>query len=286
MSAVPLEIDAFGKTARVLLDLDPERPGEHNILTWLQGGKLYEPDVSWVLLRVLEEGDAMVDVGGHVGYFTLLAAALVGPTGRVVAFEPDPDNYRRLCAQVQANGFDHVSAVNNPVTASGEPMKFFTNRDNDGGHALWDPGEFKANVKSREEPMAETVDTVTLAGALPEHGVDGPPKLLKIDTEGAEPLVLEGAGDLLGPDGIPFVVAELHGFGLERMGSSPAALRRMMVDRGYGTFLLPFSGGLPKLVPPGVEIKSPYILNLLFAAPERLAAYWPEIAVEHPEQIA
>ena len=75
MPFVPLEIKAFDKVAKFALDLDQERPGEENIHNWLASGKLYDPDVSFVLLRVLNAGDSVADVGGHVGYFTLLSAA-------------------------------------------------------------------------------------------------------------------------------------------------------------------------------------------------------------------
>ena len=66
------------------------RPDPAFVTHGLASGKLYEPDVSFVLLRVLIAGDSVADVGGHVGYFSLLSAALVGPTGQVLTFELKP----------------------------------------------------------------------------------------------------------------------------------------------------------------------------------------------------
>ena len=285
MPSVPLEIKAFDKVAKFAIDLDHERPGEKNIHEWLVSGKLYEPEVSFVLLRVLDAGDNVADVGGHVGYFTLLSAALVGPTGQVLTFEPNPENYKRLKANIEGNKFHHITTINRPVTADGSSMTFYTNQDNDGGHALWNPGLHHGNPISREHTVEETLKTVTLDNAFAEFGASQSPKLIKIDTEGAEPMVLEGARNLLGPEGTPFVVTELHNFGLEQLGSSRQALREMMFELGYDTFLLPFSGSLPKLVPRTVDIRSSYILNLLFSKPERVAEYWPAIDIEHPGDI-
>src|SRR5262245_2069721 len=50
----------------------------------------YEPDLTYALIQLLNPGDTMIDVGGHLGYFSRLAEELVGPSGRVVAFEPAP----------------------------------------------------------------------------------------------------------------------------------------------------------------------------------------------------
>ena len=54
---------------------------------------------------MLQRGDVFVDVGANIGYFSVLAACLVGEGGQVFAFEPDPDNFRLLRDNVALNGF-------------------------------------------------------------------------------------------------------------------------------------------------------------------------------------
>jgi hypothetical protein len=69
---------------------------------------VYEADEAALLSEWLRHGQTFVDVGAHVGYFTCLAARLVGPRGLVLAFEPQPRNYELLLANVWRNGLTNV----------------------------------------------------------------------------------------------------------------------------------------------------------------------------------
>ena len=68
----------------------------------------WEPVETSLLLDNLRPGDTVIDVGANVGYYTLLAARKVGPRGKVVAFEPDPESFSFLKRNVKANGFTNV----------------------------------------------------------------------------------------------------------------------------------------------------------------------------------
>ena len=101
------------------------------------------------------------------------------------------------------------------------------------------------------------------------------PKLIKIDTEGAEELVLRGCSRLLSDRKVCFVIAELHEFGLAKMGGSQKTLRDLMEGLGYSTFGLYYDGSMPKLIPPNTKITMPCIINLLFSTQEAVARHWP-----------
>jgi FkbM family methyltransferase len=73
---------------------------------------VWEPHVTAAFARSLQPDDVCVDVGAHVGYYTLLASKLVGPGGHVYAFEPSPANYRDLVANLELNGATNVTARN------------------------------------------------------------------------------------------------------------------------------------------------------------------------------
>jgi FkbM family methyltransferase len=274
MSEITINVQGGWRPCTMKLDLDATLPNENHILAHLGAGRFYEPDVAEVFLRVLREGDTVIDIGANAGFFTMLAAALVGPTGRVVSFEPDPANGARLRRNLEINGFGHVTLVDRPALDELGTVDFFINSDDSGGNALWNPGQFPGNVRSQAalrlmKLEGTTVDAEVERLALP------PVKLLKVDTEGADHKVLRGARRLLAGGGVPFVVSELHEFGLQKMGSDQRAFREELVAMGYDTFLLQYSGALPRWVPLGTTIQSKYICNLLFSKSPMVATYWP-----------
>ncbi|HEY3901052.1 MAG TPA: FkbM family methyltransferase [Chthoniobacter sp.] len=256
------------------LQLDPAYPPEKFIIEHLAAGSFCEPDIAEIFLRVLREGDTVVDVGANVGFFTVLAAALVGPGGRVVSFEPDPSNFARLQANVQANGFTHVTLINRPVSDHAGPVSFFLNSDDSGGSALWDPAQYPGNVLTQANPRVLSLESTTLDAELERLALPSV-RLLKVDTEGAEHQVVRGARRLLANRGIPFVVAELHPFGLEKLGTNQRALRDDMASAGYDTFLLYQKGTLPRFIPPATTIQSQFFCNILFTTAEGVGTHWP-----------
>ena len=251
-----------------------------SIGNFIRSGMPYEPDVSLFLMRILREGDFFVDVGAHVGYFSILAARLIGDTGQVISFEPEDSNFRDFQANVTLNNLSNIIQIQKAVNNKSEERTFYVNSDNGGGHALWDPALFPGNEKSKTTPKPRNVQTITLDSVLSDMGGKRCPKIVKIDTEGAEKSVLEGARDMLQKEKTPFIICELHEFGLREMGSSQYELRSLMQEYNYDTFLLPYDGGLPKLVPHGVQIQSKIFLNILFTRSEWLSPYWPVIFVD------
>ncbi len=278
MATFNINIETDNYKGSILLELDDGRANEKTIVDNLKAGMFYEPDVSNVLLRVLRQGDTVIDVGANVGFFTLLSASLVGDGGRVISFEPDENNRHRLNASLALNPIDNVSLIERPASDRVEQVDFFINSDDSGGSALWNPGQFPGNPKSRANPQALRMTTTTLDHELKQTGA-GIPKLIKVDTEGAEQRVLEGARRVLQGAAVPFVVAELHEFGLEKMGCSQQTLRGFMEGLGYSTFALFFNGVLPKLIPPKTHLHSQYFINLLFSTPDMVSEYWPDEAI-------
>jgi FkbM family methyltransferase len=281
MPLINVTLQLPGGEHQMRFDLDPGRPTESVILNFVGNGRLYEPDVAAVFARAIQPGDTVLDVGANVGIFSVLASRLAGPDGCVIGFEPAPDNLERLAANLALNDVANVTVVDRPASNRIETVVFHLNSDNDGGHSLWNPGEHPHHEKSRENAQSIVMTTTTIDAEAAQLGF-APPRLIKIDTEGAEHRVLEGAVDLLEAFEIPYIVAELHEFGLAQMGSSQAKLRGFMADFGYDTFLLYYDGSLPKLVPRGTSITSRYFLNILFSTPEDVAALWKQ-ETHHPE---
>ena len=85
----------------------------------------YEQLLTKLFKKEMKQGMIVVDIGAHIGYFTLLAARLVGETGRVFAFEPDPDNYSLLIKNVSVNGHDNVIPVQKAVSNKTGQVRLF-----------------------------------------------------------------------------------------------------------------------------------------------------------------
>lgn len=265
------------------LELDETRPNEKVVADWARSGDPYEPEVYHLLARVLREGDTVFDVGANLGFFTVMAARLTGSTGRVVAFEPDPSNIGRLRHQLEINRLANVTVVDRPASDRVAEVDFYLNSDSSGGNSLWDPALYPGNVRSQAMQLKRSMTATTLSAELKRLKLDVP-KLIKIDTEGAEQKVLEGGREFLRNSAVPFVVCELHEFGLAQMGASQESLRGLMEGFGYATFALPLRNALPKLIPPATEIRGPFILNLLFSTPDMVGSYWPVEEID-PRQL-
>lgn len=260
------------------MDLDPDFVSDQYIIDYCNKQACYEPEVAWVMMRALRPGDKMVDVGACVGFFTLLATALVGAEGMVISVEPASDNLPRLKKNLKLNGinFDEkdpycpVKLVEQPLFARTERVTFYQNSDSSGGHALWDPAKWEGNTKSREVPaFAVSREATTLNRIAPS-----PCRLIKIDTEGAEERILQGANNVLAVQHPPFIVAEINQFGLQQMMCSPDSLRAYMRVHGYDTFMLYPDGAYPELVPPRKTVVIEHVWNVLFSSTSDVASIW------------
>lgn len=144
----------------------------------------YEPHVTRCLRRLLQPGHHFVDVGANIGYFALLAAAVVGPPGHVYAFEPNADNCALLRQSITANDFGaRVTLWPNAVAEAAQSFHFATAGADSNGRIVND-------AEAAEQAVAlPTVEAVTLDEAL--H--DAPRiDVVKIDAEGAEARVWQG----------------------------------------------------------------------------------------------
>lgn len=181
-----------------------------------------EPAVQAALRQRLRPGDVLYDVGANVGFFTVLAARLVGPGGHVVAFEPLPENVAALRHNLALNHFENVTVVEAALGAAegtaelildGEPTwaKLAGADGSDDGlsrDASGDPGGGRGAL--RQAPPAAFQVRVTSVDALLDSGVLPAPTLVKIDVEGAEVDVVRGMRATLRARR-PTLLCEMHG---------------------------------------------------------------------------
>ncbi len=206
--------DFFFRWTRVIPFMDPVR-GAFDF-------ELYGWDVRELrfLRRFLQPGMTFIDLGAHHGLYSVLASALVGPRGRVLAFEPTPSIVRRLRWHVRLNGGRNVEVFAAAVGAKKSTVTLFVpTRGVDTISSLRPPGRTDAPVQRIE------VELVSLDDVLAErHLIEV--DLIKLDVEGAEPQVLDGAVQLLARQRALWLFEALDSTSAEFGGSA-----RALVDR-------------------------------------------------------
>ncbi len=270
-----MHFKAAGEDAVIHFLFDLDLMSNRIIFNALAANTFYEAELSTLLFRLLRPGDTFIDVGAHIGYFSLLASKLVGNDGRVIAIEPDDINAERLEKHKEMNDCANIEIFRTVLSDTPGPKNFYVNADNDGGHSLWDVGAHPFNKKSAANPETRTIDGETLDSIIKKAG-SPTVKLVKMDTEGAEPGIIRGAPLALGAHEIPFVVSEVNEFGLRQMGDSQTVLRDLMKANGYDTFLLNPEGCFPTMIPHTVPIASAesLVFNVLFSDADSLAPWW------------
>jgi FkbM family methyltransferase len=177
--------------------------------------------------RNVKQGQHVLDVGAHIGLFAMHMATLVGPGGSVHAFEPFAENAECLDLAVRENGFEDRIIVERRAVGrqtGNSALVFAPHSLNTGGAFLSPSG---APVPGGHE--VRTVSTV----ALDDYPLRRPVSFIKLDVEGAEPLVVTGAMRLLRED-LPILLSELHPLQLERVsGMSPGAFVEQVKAVGY-----------------------------------------------------
>lgn len=205
------------------------------------GGSVYEPATTDFFIQQLRPGHVFVDIGANHGYFTMLAASLVGPSGQVFAFEPNPRVFEQLRTHVRLNRFEPRVSLQSCALA-----------DRAGGTARLYVSQVATNSGlSSLTPNAELLDT----GGLSEDGtVDVPLEtfdrwraaagvervdLVKIDVEGAEALVIAGMAETLRAGLIQSLIIET---------TWDSAAHRLMCAAGYEARSLDEAGTLTNIL--------------------------------------
>ena len=167
----------------------------------------------------VSQGMTVVDVGANVGVYTSLFAHLVGPSGRVIALEPAPDNWRALNKALTTNRWNNVEIHQVAAADSSGRMYFERSSYNSGNNAL---------CVERGREGAESVEVVRLDDLLAGRKVD----FIKIDVQGWEAAVLRGGERTLEGNRPLRVRTEVWPAGLRRAGSSSDEVVELLERRG------------------------------------------------------
>jgi FkbM family methyltransferase len=153
-----------------------------------------------------DEGDTVVDVGAHIGLYTIIASKRVGPTGKVIAIEPDPENLKMLKKNILLNQLSNVEYLECAAYSAKKKLKLFL-PEVERGRTIFNT-VMEDRVKSYDDFIE--VESNTLDNILNENNVQRV-NYVKIDVEGAELEVLKGTTNLLEANKSITLVIEIHG---------------------------------------------------------------------------
>jgi len=191
----------------------------HYIRTIKSGAEDYLLDL---FVESIPEGGTVVDVGAHIGLFTLLAARAVGPGGRVIAIEPNPQTRSLLQENLVLNGLEErVTVLGVAVSAERQRAVLHVNEEG-----------FLSNLFSTEDGCESEVEVECVP--LDELLVDWAPiDVMKLDVEGAEVSALRGAAGVIATSPEITLFCELNPGTLERAGLSTGDLLAALDDLGF-----------------------------------------------------
>jgi FkbM family methyltransferase len=185
-----------------------------------------EPDIAAALVERLPSGGVFVDVGAHIGLYSLIAARLVGPSGRVYAIEPQSACSTAIDTNVSLNAFDNVVSIATAVGDRDGEIRFSSNARSMGG-MIAETGEATVPIM-RLDTFARNNDLAFI-------------DVLKLDAGGNEHGALVGAEELLADRRIGAVLCKLYSppVVVERFGYDVSLIVQRLRDAGYLMSVLP-----------------------------------------------
>ncbi|QKJ97585.1 MAG: FkbM family methyltransferase [Ignavibacteriota bacterium] len=188
-------------------DINIILPESVSVSIWRNG--FVESDVTIYLLNYLNKGDTFIDIGAHFGFYTLLAADIVGPKGQVLAFEPTISTFNQLSKNVSNSKNDNIRIYNLAASNSNTEMEF-----NDFGIIN---SAFNSFFENRGDKYFEgkkiIVNAVIVDDFIKENFSKSKISAIKIDAESAEFQVLSGLINVINKDH-PIIILEVGDYSI------------------------------------------------------------------------
>jgi FkbM family methyltransferase len=198
--------------------------------------KIWEEVETNILQKEIKQGDVVVDVGAYVGYYTVLLTMLVGPKGKVYAFEPEPENFAFLNKNV---GFNDAKAVvyKSAVGETTGTTELYIDAENKGDHRIYDSKDGR--------------DVIIVSKVKLDSIIKPPINFLKLDVQGSETLVLRGAKNLIANSPNLKVLTEFWPYGLHRCCQDDGhELLSILTAVGFKLYCIEKNATKPHLVVP------------------------------------
>ena len=206
-------------------DIETHEANDRWISHAIRRDKMWAPNETREVIDMLKPYQTFIDIGANIGWFTLLASRIVGDTGRVIAYEPDPRNYEMLSRNIQRNGMTNVTAYEMAIDTQRGEGTLYRSAINQGDHRLFD-------ADASEEREKVKVRTANPSRTLTLHGIKA--DMIKCDTQGYELRVFTALADYIKSLGtLPTLILEYWPNGIKAAGGCPLDLIRLLGSMGY-----------------------------------------------------
>jgi len=192
----------------------------------------WENPVTKIYAKYLRKGAITIEVGANMGYYTLLAASLVGHRGKVIAFEANRALSELLYKSVDINYYLHHCEIINKAVADKTGTLTFRIIKEHMGTSSAAPFDQEYLDNSRDTMEETTVESVSLDEFLEERGMHHV-DVIKIDAEGSEPLIFKGLQKTLEKSEDLTVIFELNAGMIRAMGHDPGEMLESLVEKGF-----------------------------------------------------
>jgi FkbM family methyltransferase len=186
----------------------------------------------------LRPGESCIDVGANVGWLSAAFASAVGPQGRVLSLEPSPGSFAFLVGALRILGLRHVVPIACCASNDDGVTSFYVA---DGKRAGAEEESMQIGADRSGEFRQMLVPKAKLATLCGAMDAFSRPALIKVDVEGAEPLVLSGASPLLDCDNPPLVICEIHRTALGNYDFTPADVLKHLPANRFDLYFIPRS---------------------------------------------
>ncbi len=184
---------------------------------------IWEPFETEIVRRLCRPGDFVMDIGGNIGWYSVLMAQLIGPTGRLMTFEPDPDNFEMLKRNIaRCTAGPRPELFREAVGDEPGAVRLFLSDTNLGDHRTFDDGTGRASIETPQRSLESIL-----------AGESRLPDLVKSDTQGAEGRIVKGARRLFASGWRPILLIEFWPYGLDGSGGDAISLWNELADLGY-----------------------------------------------------
>ena len=189
----------------------------------------YEPTSSYIFNNLVKKDMTVLDIGGNIGYFSLIASKLVGRQGKVYVFEPDPTNFMYLRKNIEINKIENIILVNKCVSNEEGILTLYHHPKYHSCHSIY------KNISKKTKAAVE-VKAITLN--IMFENDDSEISFIKMDIEGAEMSALMGMDKLIKKNKVKYLLTEFNLRILKSLGKTPRDLITLLDDYFNKYFLM------------------------------------------------